>query len=53
MTLREGEQFIASVRWQAVKMVEVGDTGKTLDPHEYVIKGWHEVDTSCLTLLSR
>ncbi len=27
-------------------MVEVGGTGKTPDPHEYVIKDWREVDTS-------
>ncbi len=25
-------------------MVEVGDTGKTPDPHEYVIRDWQEVD---------
>ena len=46
MTMREAEEFIASVPWRAVKMVEVGDTGKTPDPHEYVIKGWREVDTN-------
>ncbi len=45
MTLREAEQFIASIPWRAVKIVEVGDTGKTPDPHEYVINGWREVDT--------
>lgn len=44
--LHEPEEFIASVPWRAVKMVEVGDTGKTPDPHEYVIKDWREVDTS-------
>jgi hypothetical protein len=44
MTMREAEEFIASVPWRAVKMVEVGDTGKTPDPHEYVIKDWREVD---------
>ena len=36
---REAEEFIASVPWRAIKMVEVGDTGKTPDPHEYVIQG--------------
>jgi len=46
MTMREAEEFIASVPWRAVRMVEVGDTGKTPDPHEYVIKDWREVDTS-------
>jgi hypothetical protein len=46
MTIREAEEFIACVPWRAVKMVEVGDTGKTPDPHEYVIKGWREVDTN-------
>ncbi len=46
MTMREAEEFIASVPWRAVKMVEVGDTGKTPDPHEYVIKGWREVDSN-------
>jgi hypothetical protein len=45
MTMREAEEFIASVPWRAVKMVEVDDTGKTPDPHEYVIKGWREVDS--------
>jgi hypothetical protein len=45
MTMREAEDFIASVPWRAVKMVEVGDTGKTPDPHEYVIKGWREVES--------
>lgn len=44
MTTREAEDFIACVPWRAVKMVEVGDTGKTPDPHEYVIRGWREVD---------
>jgi len=44
MTTREAEDFIASVPWRAVKMVEVGDTGKTPDPHEYVIKDWRDVD---------
>ena len=44
--MREAEEFIASVPWRAVKMVEVGDTGKTSDPHEYVIKGWREVDSN-------
>ncbi len=44
MIMREAEEFIASVPWRAVKMVEVGDTGKTPDPHEYVIKDWREVD---------
>jgi len=44
MTAGESEQFIAAVRWRAVRMVEVGDTGKTPDPHEYVIKDWREVD---------
>src|SRR4051812_23895547 len=44
MTIREAEEFIASVPWRAVKIVEVGDTGKTPDPHEYVIKDWREVD---------
>jgi hypothetical protein len=29
MTMREAEEFIASVPWRAVKMVEVGDTGRT------------------------
>ena len=38
MTTREAEDFIACVPWRAVKMVEVGDTGKTPDPHEYVIR---------------
>lgn len=42
--MREAEEFIASVPWRAVKMVEVGDTGQTPDPHEYVIKDWDEVD---------
>jgi len=42
---REAEEFIASVPWRPVKMVEVGDTGKTPDPHEYVIKDWREVDS--------
>ena len=45
MTSREAEEFIASVPWRAVTMVEVGDTGKTPDPHEYVIEGWRGVDT--------
>jgi hypothetical protein len=44
MTERVVERFIASVPWRAVKIVEVGDTGKTPDPHEYVIKDWQEVD---------
>jgi hypothetical protein len=43
LTIREAEGFIASIPWRAVKMVEVGDTGKTPDPREYVIKGWPEV----------
>ena len=42
--MRAAEEFVASVPWRAVKMVEVGDTGKTPDPHEYVIKDWREVD---------
>ena len=46
MTMREAEEFIACVPWRAVKMAEVGDTGKTPDPHEYVIEGWREVDTN-------
>jgi hypothetical protein len=29
MTTHEVETFIASVPWRTVKMVEVGDTGKT------------------------
>ena len=33
MTSREAEEFIASGPWRAVKMDEVGDTGKTPDPH--------------------
>jgi hypothetical protein len=53
MTLREAEEFIASVPWWTVKMVEVGDTGKTPDPHEYVIKGWREVDTTLLDAFVR
>ena len=44
MTRREADDFIASVPWRAVKMVAVGDTGRTPDPHEYVIKDWREVD---------
>ena len=44
MTMREAVKFIASVPWRAVRMVEVGDTGQTPDPHEYVIKDWREVD---------
>jgi hypothetical protein len=44
MTRREAEEFIVAVPWRAVQMVEVGDTGKTPDPHEYVIKDWCEVD---------
>lgn len=44
LTRHEAEEFIASVPWRAVKMVAVGDTGKTPDPHEYVIKGWRTVD---------
>ena len=31
MTRREAEEFISSVPWRAVKMVEVGATGKTPD----------------------
>jgi hypothetical protein len=46
MTIREAEEFIASVPWRAVRMVEVGDTGKTPDPHEYVIRGRPEVNTA-------
>jgi hypothetical protein len=46
MTRREAKDFIASVPWRPVKMVEVGDTGKTPDPHEYVIKDWREVDVN-------
>jgi len=38
------ERFIASIPWKAVQMTEVGDTGKTPDPHEYVIKEGREVD---------
>ena len=59
MTIREAEEFIASVPWRHVKMVPVGHGlteeeaimrwGEyrhiTPDPHEYVIKEWHEVDT--------
>ncbi len=45
LTDREAEEFIAAVPWRAVKMVEVGETGKTPDPHEYVIRDWREVDT--------
>ena len=44
LTIHAAEQFIASVPWRAVRMVEVGDTGKTPDPHEYVIRDWSEVD---------
>lgn len=44
LTIEDAQEFIASVPWRAVKMVEVGDTGKTPDPHEYVIKDWREVD---------
>jgi hypothetical protein len=46
MTMREAAEFIASVPWRVVRMVEVGDTGKTPDPHEYVIEDWHEVDAN-------
>ena len=46
MTMREAKEFIASVPWRAVRMVEVGDTGKTPDPHEYVIKDWREGDSN-------
>ena len=45
MTVPEAGEFIASVPWRAVRMVPVGDTGKTPDPHEYVIRDWREVDT--------
>ena len=53
LTMREAEGFIASVPWRAVKMVEVGDTGKTPDPHEYVIKEWRDVDTSAFDAFVR
>jgi hypothetical protein len=59
MTMRDAEEFIASVPWRHVKMVPVGHAlteeeaimrwGEyrhiTPDPHEYVIKEWREVDT--------
>jgi hypothetical protein len=53
MTMRAAEGFIASAPWRAVKMVEVGDTGKTPDPHEYVIKDWREVDTNLFDVFVR
>ena len=53
MTSREAEEFIASVPWRAVKMVEVGDTGEMPDPHEYVIKGWREVDANLFDVFVR
>ena len=34
MTMREAEEFMASVPWRAVKMGEVGDTGETPDPRK-------------------
>jgi hypothetical protein len=46
LTTRGAEGFIASVPWRAVRMVEVGDTGKTPDPHEYVIREWREGDAA-------
>ncbi len=36
--------FIEAVPWRAVRMVEVGDSGRTPDPHEYVIRDWREVE---------
>jgi hypothetical protein len=43
LTLAEARAFIAAVPWRAVQMREVGDTGKTPDPHQYVILDWREV----------
>jgi hypothetical protein len=59
ITMREAEEFIASVPWRHVKMVPVGHglseekaierwgehRHVTPDPHQYVIKDWREVDT--------
>jgi hypothetical protein len=53
MTTRDAEEFVGSVPWQAVKMVEVGDSGETPDPHEYVIKDWREVDTNLFDVFVR
>ena len=58
MTIREAEDFVASVPWRPVKMVPVGHglteeeainrwgeyRHTTPDPHEYVIRGWREID---------
>lgn len=52
MTMREAEDFIASVPWQPVRMIPVGDTGQAPDPHEYVISGWCEVDGEQFDALS-
>lgn len=56
--MEEARRFVARVPWRHVRMVPVGEGledggaerwGKyrhvTPDPHEYVIKGWREVDT--------
>jgi hypothetical protein len=50
MTIREAEEFIASVPGSALK---VGDTVKTLDPHEYVLRGWREVDSNTFDVFVR
>ena len=44
MTRGEAREFVAPLPWRAVRMVPVRDTGKTPDPHEYVIRSWRDID---------
>ncbi len=54
ITIREAEEFIAAVPWRQVQDVPMTRTPEREaagwvftkpDPHQYVIKGWREVDT--------